>query len=124
MRRASVVSLLLLLAACARGPVGPVPATNERAAVRFTIDSMLAAPEVRQARWAVLIVDPERGDTLYSRDPGKLMVPASNMKILTSAVALDALGPDFTFETPVLLRGTRVDSTLRGDLLIAGRGRR
>lgn len=122
MRRASVVSLLPLLAACARGPVGPVPATNERAALRFTIDSMLAAPEVRQARWAVLIVDPERGDTLYSRDPGKLMVPASNMKILTSAVALDALGPDFTFETPVLLRGTRVDSTLRGDLLIAGRG--
>lgn len=90
--------------------------------MRFTIDSMLAAPEVRQARWSVLIVDPERGDTLYSRDAGKLMVPASNMKILTSAVALDALGPDFTFETPVLVRGARRDSTILGDLLIVGRG--
>lgn len=102
--------------------MGPTPQPNERAALRFTIDSMLAAPEVRQARWGVLIVDPERGDTLYSRDAGKLMVPASNMKILTSAVALDALGPDFTFETPLLVRGTLSDSILRGDLLIVGRG--
>src|SRR5687767_11123648 len=122
MRRASVALLALLFAACARGPVGPVPVTNEREALRLTIDSMLAAPEVRQARWGVLIVDPDKGDTLYSRDAGKLMVPASNMKILTSAVALDALGPDFVFETAVLMRGIRQDSTIRGDLLLAGRG--
>src|SRR5687768_17877330 len=122
MRRASVVLLALLLAACARGPVGPVPVTNERDALRFTIDSMLAAPEVRQARWGVLIVDPENGDTLYSRDAGKLMVPASNMKIITSAAALDALGPDFAYETAILVRGVIQDSTIRGDLLVAGRG--
>ena len=120
--RAALALLFITVAGCSRGPMAPAPATNERAALRYTIDSMLAAPEVRQARWGVLIVDPENGDTLYSRDAGKLMVPASNMKILTSAVALDALGPDFTFETPVLMRGTRVDSTIRGDLLIVGRG--
>jgi D-alanyl-D-alanine carboxypeptidase/D-alanyl-D-alanine-endopeptidase (penicillin-binding protein 4) len=120
--RATLGVSLLVLAACARGPVGPAPATNEREALRFTIDSMLNAPEVRQARWGILIVDPEKGDTLYSRDAGKLMVPASNMKILTSAVALDALGPEFTFETTVLMRGMRRDSTIRGDLLVAGRG--
>lgn len=83
---------------------------------------MLAAREVRQARWSILIVDPAKGDTLYSRDAGKLMVPASNMKILTAAVALDALGPEFQFETVVLSRGTRADSVIRGDLLVAGRG--
>lgn len=112
----------VVFAGCARGPVAPAPVTSEREALRHTIDSMLAAPEVRQARWGVLIVDPEKGDTIYSRDAGKLMIPASNMKILTSAVALDALGPDFTFETVVLMRGARADSILRGDLLIAGRG--
>jgi D-alanyl-D-alanine carboxypeptidase/D-alanyl-D-alanine-endopeptidase (penicillin-binding protein 4) len=122
MRATLSVPLIAFLGACAPPSVGPAPATNERAALRFTIDSMLAAPEVRQARWGVLIVDPERGDTLYSRDAGKLMVPASNMKILTSAVALDALGPEFVFETTVLMRGTRRDSTIRGDLLVAGRG--
>ena len=83
---------------------------------------MLAAPDTRQARWGVLIVDPERGDTLYSRDAGKLLVPASNMKIITSAIALDALGPDFRFTTPVVARGLIRNGTLDGDLLVIGRG--
>ena len=122
MRPAFALPLALVLSACSRGPLGPSPATNERAALRYTIDSMLAAPEVRQARWGVLIVDPDKGDTIYSRDAGKLMVPASNMKILTSAVALDALGPDFVFETHILMSGTRSDSVIRGNLLVAGRG--
>ena len=82
---------------------------------------MLAAPETRQARWGVLVVDPDRGDTLYSRDAGKLFVPASNMKIVTSAVALETFGPDFRFPTPVLARGVIQDSVLVGDLLVAGR---
>jgi D-alanyl-D-alanine carboxypeptidase/D-alanyl-D-alanine-endopeptidase (penicillin-binding protein 4) len=83
---------------------------------------MLAAPEVRHARWGVLIVDPERAETLYSRDADKLLVPASNQKILTSAVALDALGPQFRFSTSVIASGQLADGTLDGDLLIAGRG--
>ena len=120
--RAALALLVTTVAGCSRAATAPSPATNERAALRFTIDSMLAAPEVRQARWGVLIVDPENGDTLYSRDAGKLMVPASNMKILTSAAALDALGPDFVFETAVLARGAIRDSVIRGDLLVEGRG--
>jgi serine-type D-Ala-D-Ala carboxypeptidase/endopeptidase (penicillin-binding protein 4) len=109
------------VAGCGRG-LGPVPAHDERASLRHAIDSMLAAPETRHARWAVLIVDPEVGDTLYSHDAGKLLVPASNMKIVTSAVALDALGPDFRFATPVIDRGEIRAGTLEGDLLVAGRG--
>ena len=100
----------------------PSPAVENRESLRRAIDSMLAAPEVRHARWGVLIVDPELGDTIYSRDAGKLLVPASNQKILTSAVALDALGPDYRFRTPVLAAGELRDGTLAGDLLIAGRG--
>ena len=83
---------------------------------------MLAAPETRNARWGVLIVDPDRGDTLYSRDASKLFVPASNMKIVTSAMALETLGPEFRFATPILAGGAIRDSILEGDLLVAGRG--
>lgn len=100
----------------------PTPALDNRESLRHAIDSMLAAPEVRHARWGVLIVDPERGDTLYARDAGKLLVPASNQKIVTSAIALDALGPEFRFRTPVLAGGELRDGTLFGDLLIVGRG--
>ena len=100
----------------------PSPALEDRESLRRAIDSMLAAPEVRHARWGVLIVDPERGDTLYARDAGKLLVPASNQKIVTSAVALDALGPDFRFRTPVLASGELRDGSLLGDVLLVGRG--
>ncbi len=83
---------------------------------------MLAAPETRHARWGVLIVDPMGGDTLYSRDAGKLFVPASNMKIVTAAVALETLGPEFRFATPILARGSVRNGVLDGDLLVVGRG--
>ena len=107
---------------CVRVASAPGPMTEDRTSLRRAIDSMLAAPDVRSARWGVLVVDPVRGETLYARDADKLLVPASNQKILTSAVALDVLGPAFRFPTPVLASGPVRDGTLDGDLLIAGRG--
>src|SRR5216684_3116005 len=112
------LALVLVIAACAQPGGGPAPARDDRAALRHVIDSLLSAPETRQARWGVLVVDPERGDTLYSRDAGKLLVPASNMKILTSAVALDALGPEFRYATIIAARGDVRAGTLDGDLLV------
>ena len=109
-------------AACTRSTVVPTPLVDDRASLRHAIDSMLAAPETRSARWGVLIVDPERGDTLYSHDAGKLMVPASNQKILTAAVALDALGPDFRFATSYIASGQIRGGLLDGNLLVQGRG--
>jgi serine-type D-Ala-D-Ala carboxypeptidase/endopeptidase (penicillin-binding protein 4) len=112
---------LFAAAACLPGSTSPSPVVDERRALRHVIDSMLAAPEVRHARWGVLVVDPDRGDTLYSRDAGKLFVPASNQKILTSAAALHVLGPEYRFRT-VLLGGPLRDSILESDLWVAGLG--
>ena len=114
--------LTLAATACGRGVVAPAPAMNARAELRHVIDSILAAQDTRHARWGILIVDPERGDTLYSHDAGKLLVPASNQKILTSAVALDALGPDYRFPTYFAAGGPMRGDTLDGDLLVTGRG--
>src|SRR4051812_23360745 len=121
---ALVLSLSILeTAACAtgggfhRGGGG-----GERAALRASIDSMADAPEFHNAFWGILVVDPERGDTLYSRNAGKLFLPASNMKIVTSSVALEQLGPDFTYRTTFVARGPVRDSTLAGDLAVVGRG--
>jgi serine-type D-Ala-D-Ala carboxypeptidase/endopeptidase (penicillin-binding protein 4) len=117
-----LVGCALCAAACVPITGAPTPAVEGLAALRQSIDSMLDAPDVRHARWGVLIVDPARGDTLYARDAGKLLVPASNQKLLTAAVSLDVLGPDYRFPTPVLRTGELRDSTLAGDLLIVGRG--
>src|SRR6185436_4113637 len=118
---------LQLLAAAAltsgcRVSTAPLPSQHERAALRREIDSLIDAPETRQARWGVLVGDPATGDTLYSRDAGKLFIPASHMKLITAAVALDVLGPDFQFTIPLLARGAVRGGTLDGDLLVVGRG--
>jgi D-alanyl-D-alanine carboxypeptidase/D-alanyl-D-alanine-endopeptidase (penicillin-binding protein 4) len=49
-------------------------------------------------------------------------MPASNQKVLTAAVALAQLGPDYRFTTVIGTRGTRKDSVLTGDLIVVGTG--
>ena len=97
-------------------------ATDERAMLRASIDSAVTAPKFDNAFWGILIVDPASGDTLYSRNAGKLFMPASNMKIITGSAALAQLGPDYRYRTTFVARGPVRDSTLRGDLLVFGRG--
>lgn len=83
---------------------------------------MAGAPEFSNAHWGILIIDPERGDTLYARNAGKLFMPASNMKILTSAVGLTHLGPDYRYTTRFAARGPVAGGVLVGDLVVTGRG--
>ncbi len=95
---------------------------SSRAELRHLIDSLTTQPEFRNAQWGVLIVNPRTGDTLYSKNAGKLFMPASNMKIITSAAALTLLGPEYTYKTTFLTNGEVRDSLLDGDLLVIGRG--
>lgn len=99
-------------------PASPSPRND----LRRSIDSVLADTAFRGGRWGILIVDPARGDTLYSRDAGKLFMPASNQKLVTGAVALARLGPDYRFRTSFYARGAIRADTLFGDLVIQGRG--
>lgn len=120
----SLLALAAFAAAC-RPATAPAPmsiSTGSRAELRAFIDSMADAPEFSNAHWGILIVDPARHDTLYSRNAGKLFMPASNMKIPTSATALTQLGPDYRFRTTFAARGTIANGTLDGDLLVIGRG--
>jgi D-alanyl-D-alanine carboxypeptidase/D-alanyl-D-alanine-endopeptidase (penicillin-binding protein 4) len=112
-----------LPAACAgrTHPAALAPAVS-RAGLRPFADSLIADSVFRSANWGVLIVDPGSGDTLYSRNAGKLFMPASNQKLLTGATALAQLGPDFRFVTRFASNGPQRDSTLDGDLIVVGRG--
>lgn len=95
---------------------------SPRSELRHEIDSLTSQPEFRNAQWGVLIVNPRTGDTLYSKNAGKLFMPASNMKIITSAAALTLLGPEYRYRTTFLTDGEVRDSLLDGNLLVIGRG--
>ncbi len=96
--------------------------TSPRAELRHEIDSLTSQPVFRNAQWGVLIVNPRTADTLYSKNAGKLFMPASNMKIITSAAALTLLGPEYRYRTTFLTDGEVRDSLLDGNLLVIGRG--
>ncbi len=74
--------------------------TSARAAapITTTIDAILARPALKGVDVGVLVYDLDAETTLYSHDAERSFTPASNAKLLTAAAALDALGPDYTFE--------------------------
>src|SRR2546423_1356299 len=96
--------------------------TSSRDELRALIDSLTSQPEFRGGFWGVLVVNPRTGDTIYSKNAGKLFMPASNMKLVTSSAALTLLGPDYTYKTTFLVDGPVQDSLLDGDLIVIGRG--
>ena len=128
--RPAAVAAAATISACAPAvpvPMSPAPAASafvvrSRADLVAGIDSVVRSPEFRNAHWGILIVDPERGDTLYSHNAGKLFMPASNQKILTGAVALARLGPDYRYRTAFVATGPVEGGVLQGDLVVMGSG--
>jgi D-alanyl-D-alanine carboxypeptidase/D-alanyl-D-alanine-endopeptidase (penicillin-binding protein 4) len=85
------------------------------------LQSLLGA-RTRGGKWGAMVISLTRGDTLFAHSPDAPMVPASTMKLFTSALALEKLGPDHTFSTDVLRDGALEDGVVRGNLVLRGDG--
>jgi D-alanyl-D-alanine carboxypeptidase/D-alanyl-D-alanine-endopeptidase (penicillin-binding protein 4) len=72
--------------------------------------------------WGIEIRALARDELLYARDPQKLLLPASNVKVITLAVAAERLGWDFTFATDLSQTGLVDGGVLYGDLVVTGSG--
>jgi D-alanyl-D-alanine carboxypeptidase/D-alanyl-D-alanine-endopeptidase (penicillin-binding protein 4) len=113
-----LTSAILLLGGCATFSRSVAPTLEEE------IDQVILAPPLDQVHWGILIVEPDRDRILYSRNSQRKFVPASNMKILSTATALTLLGPEYRFRTEVWGVGELDRSTgaLRGDLVLRAAG--
>jgi D-alanyl-D-alanine carboxypeptidase/D-alanyl-D-alanine-endopeptidase (penicillin-binding protein 4) len=92
--------------------------------VQAEIDTILGDPAFANAHWGVMIQSVETGEILYRHNQRKLLMPASNMKLVTGSAALARLGADHRFRTSVATCGSldSVTGTLSGDLLVVGGG--
>ena len=111
------ISLLLLLSNSS-AVVAQIPAVSGNICVvdlGANIDAIANRAEFSRSRWGILIQPLSSPTTLYSRDAQKYFIPASNVKLLTTAAALQKLGADFRIKTSVY-------SGENGNLHIVGRG--
>lgn len=144
MKRFIVASMAtMLLAGCASAPAPkpaptsrrapirqPVPAVPSAASPRFVpstladgIAAYIAQPRFAHAQWGIDVVSLDSGTTLYRRNADSLLLPASNAKLFTSALALQTLGADTRFATTLYATAApRADGTLTGNLILYGGG--
>lgn len=114
-RTAAAIACVALLATGAVGAQQP-------ADLKQSLDEIFAAPALERALMSVRIDSLRTGETIYARNADKLVMPASNMKILSMSVAAEKLGWNFTYETRLDAIGTVTNGVLNGDLLVTGGG--
>jgi D-alanyl-D-alanine carboxypeptidase/D-alanyl-D-alanine-endopeptidase (penicillin-binding protein 4) len=86
------------------------------------LDAVFDAPALARGLIGVRIDSLTTGQTIYRLHDDKLVMPASNMKILTMTTAAETLGWDFTYKTHLDAIGTISNGVLRGDLVVTGGG--
>lgn len=101
----------------------PAPAVPIGATFEERLSSLINGSVARSADAAIQVVEVDTGRVAGQRNPTTPLAPASNMKLFTTAAAIDLLRPSFEVTTGVYARG-EVDAsgTLQGDVKIVGRG--
>ncbi|MEM6458489.1 MAG: D-alanyl-D-alanine carboxypeptidase/D-alanyl-D-alanine-endopeptidase [Planctomycetota bacterium] len=101
-----------------------VTPTASRAGLDSDVRQVVGGAALNETVASVLIVDLRGGRTLAEIDADRPMVPASAMKLLTTAAALHRLGPEFRFTTRLLLAPPPAggDTQTPPDLLIEASG--
>ncbi len=108
-----LLGLSLLLGGCA---TAPTPSTRQ------ALDRLLADPALNGASVSLMVRDARSGSTLYQHNPRSRLTPASSLKLLTTAAAMDVLGPQYRFSTQLLSNGARQGERLNGNLYLRGLG--
>ncbi len=98
------------------------PTARSRRPLAQRIEAILRSSDARRGHWGIEVVRIKDGKVLYTRNAEQLFLPASNMKLFTTAAALEKLGPGFRFRTTVESDGTPDAAGRVGDLFLVGRG--
>src|SRR5687767_12867447 len=107
--------LVVALIGCMALSAVPRPAAAD---LPGEINKVLQDKLFRRARVGIEIVrlgaSPADAQSVYAKDAQTPLIPASNLKLLTSAAFLERMGPDFKFRTALLAGG--------GDVVLLGAG--
>jgi D-alanyl-D-alanine carboxypeptidase/D-alanyl-D-alanine-endopeptidase (penicillin-binding protein 4) len=113
--KSSLLLILILFLFLGTVPCFPAIPSNE---LSRQIDGILSRPGLKKVHFSACVVRLETGEIVYQKNPRLALLPASNMKIVTTAAALEQLGPDFAFITRVGLCGDALVVIGSGDPLL------
>lgn len=97
-------------------------ATNSYQSLENTINAILSDASMKSAMTSVTVRKASTGEIVYEANADRKVTPASTLKLLTAAAALETLGEDYRFTTDVLTDGTISNGVLNGNLYLRGQG--
>lgn len=109
--KTTVLAALLLL-----------PCGLEAADIKGKISEIAALPGIKNASWGLSVKDAATGKVIAERNPKLNLVPASSLKVVVTAAALEKLGPEKLFYTRLYHDGNISNGFLNGNLYIKGGG--
>lgn len=86
------------------------------------VERFLSSSYLTGSSLSFLVKDMARDSVVFSYDADRELIPASVLKLVTTATALEILGEQFRFETSLLYSGVIRDSVLEGNLYVRGSG--
>jgi D-alanyl-D-alanine carboxypeptidase/D-alanyl-D-alanine-endopeptidase (penicillin-binding protein 4) len=119
-RKSSAV-LLFVLSICSMAWTSPA-ASREVAHTPPALLNAIKAVGIPSSAVSIHVQAVESTKTLLSMNAQAIVQPASLMKLITTAAALDLLGPDYRWTTRVYTNGAQQGDVLQGDLIIRGSG--
>ena len=121
MLRLLASSALLLLSACV-SPPALQPATLVTVGLPASVVTKLAAANIPIEAVGAVVIRTADGATMLAHRPDASMQPASTLKVLTSIVGLETLGPTYRGRTELRTSAEVVDGALQGELVLRGLG--
>ena len=91
-------------------------------ALEAQIETVLQRDAYAGASWGIAVMDLTTGEMLYTHNAKNNFVPASNAKLLTTAAALEHLGPEYRYRTRLYIDGPVRNGVLEGNLIVRGAG--
>ncbi|MEZ5386193.1 MAG: D-alanyl-D-alanine carboxypeptidase/D-alanyl-D-alanine-endopeptidase [Prosthecobacter sp.] len=104
----------------------PLPEPEPPPPSRFAeVEALLAGaaenPALAGAAIGLSLLD-GKGESVVNHHAGTAFIPASSLKTVTTATALEILGPDFRFTTELRAGAKMENGVIAGDLVIIGGG--
>jgi len=130
MKSGNAVRLLVLFALIlfipASGNLPRADAAQKRVTVgqlRDGIEKALAAKGLKNASVSILVKSLKDGSVIYENNPEQALMPASNLKLVTTATALEKLGKDYKYSTRFYLTASPDgNGVVNGSLIVKGSG--